>query len=144
MHISSQYLHVLIILTFCKRNLCQNGIDFKKVFKDKKFDGHSLFTLNGLTEVQCLFECSNEKKSGSVSYHNELKICLVNSIVNTPSKSGSKLKSEEGWIHYEKETNVSHTDQICYYIYYDILLYIIVYGIIYNVLLYTIITNYVS
>jgi len=82
-------------------SLC--NFSFTKVFSNKALDDdHSLFILNNLTEWQCLFEASNEPRSGSVSYHMERKICVVNAVFND-EEIELKMKEKQGWTSFKKE-----------------------------------------
>ena len=104
--ITSPYYCILIVLIICQQSFCQNGNYFRKVFKDKKLEEQSLFILTGLTEVQCLFECTSQVESGSLNYHKESKTCMVNRIVDEASTEETNLKTDNGWMFYQKEINV--------------------------------------
>ena len=103
MKFSKFYCEILIV--FLKASLCLGNWTFTKVFKDKALDGHSLFISDNLTEWQCLFESSNDQRSGSVNYHKGNKICVVNSIVDD-EELRLQLKVRQGWTYYEKEEKV--------------------------------------
>ena len=96
---------------FLNATLCSGNWNFTKVFRDKALDGHSLFVLDNLTELQCLFESSSDPRSGSVNYHKENKICVVNAIVDD-EELRMRLKVRRGWMYYEKEERkVSHLNE---------------------------------
>jgi len=93
-----------ILISFL--NVASSDWSFTKTLRDKALDGNSLFTLNMLTEWQCLFESSNNPKSGSVNYHKERKVCEVNAVVDDNEEIEPKIKAKPGWTYYEKEKKV--------------------------------------
>ncbi|XP_066912414.1 uncharacterized protein [Clytia hemisphaerica] len=79
------------------------GTRFLKGIKNFKLADKDLFTLHGLKRIEeCMFESINTKGSGSINYHREQNICMVNKYT-TVNETEASLERANGWVFYEKE-----------------------------------------
>lgn len=52
--------------------------EYLETIKDKKLDGHKLFSKHGVNQIECSLECQSNPKCFSANHHAVQKICQIN------------------------------------------------------------------
>ena len=75
---------------------------FTTVLSNTHLDNHVIATKKNLIEVECLFESSRHKGSGSVNYNANNQTCEINMVVRGVIKEKDLIKMP-GWTYFEKD-----------------------------------------
>ena len=79
----------------------QFEVSFLKNVKNKQLiAGKRISQKKNVTEMQCLFECSQHDECASVNYHTDDMVCMINKEVG----DGDKLVDAKGWKYMEKSS----------------------------------------
>ena len=85
----------------CMQISHQFQVSFLKNVKDKQLiSGKRINQRKDVTEMQCLFECSQHDECASVDYHTGDMVCMVNKEVG----DGDTLVDAQGWKYMEKSS----------------------------------------
>ena len=75
---------------------------FTTVLSNTRLKGHIIATKKILIEVECLYESSRHKGSGSVNYNANNQTCEINMVVRGVIKEKDLIKMP-GWTYFEKD-----------------------------------------
>ena len=99
-------IYVALLLEYCSTFL--TGDNYVRTMRNTRLDGEYTYRrLERWTIAYCLVECSSSKEAcGSFNYNQVEQICELNRFVELLKGGKKKLKSQQGWTFYEKDSNV--------------------------------------
>ena len=78
---------------------------FLNTLKNKRLGGHYILSIREMKVKECIFECSLRDGCGSVNYHVEDMVCMLNKDVDE-SKEKKNIIIDKGWNYYKKQKKV--------------------------------------
>ncbi|XP_066920526.1 uncharacterized protein [Clytia hemisphaerica] len=79
------------------------GLDLKftETFNDKRYTLYTYFRSEGLTELQCIIECTNDDECGSINHEQTQQFCELNQLMDK-NHDVTNMESKQGWRHFIK------------------------------------------
>ena len=75
--------------------------------KDEIVEGHSILTLYFLTDLECVYECSQRVDCDSINYDDAERICVL--VKEVDDGSENIIVPQRGWKYWEKEQRKVNT-----------------------------------
>ncbi|XP_066935513.1 uncharacterized protein [Clytia hemisphaerica] len=77
------------------------GNEYTKTYRNKRYTVYTYAKLMDVSELHCVFECSNDEECGSINHHKHLQICELNQM-QEEDHDERHMENEKGWNHFIK------------------------------------------
>uniref|UniRef100_A0A7M5XFG3 Cnidarian restricted protein n=2 Tax=Clytia hemisphaerica TaxID=252671 RepID=A0A7M5XFG3_9CNID len=94
-----------IIIAFAIFDTCLGGVDdkYSRTFRHKRFTLYTYMKMQGLSELHCVMECSNDHQCGSINHKGDQQLCELNQHREEDHQHTTQLQDEQGWNHFIKD-----------------------------------------